>query len=641
MKDENDNDGLPVLDLDDRSEISDNFKKEIKPVSNSKIAGQGGGDQGPGSNRFPDFKPQRMEFRRSGRRFPFKQLIVALVFMMLGMAGYLLIFKGPIYYKVYYFLSDQVEFLAREIDPDLSISENKVRQRSLGGVDQDSSPISPGSIEALDMDWEEMDCKFLVQEALSRKHKKNLDEVGEVWLAECYLFMGEIARAYRLLKKNQNILTGKRLEWTPERIDNFLTFIEASIYHWRLDTAENLTHLLCRGWQWSPGCIAKLMVAAASGNSRIAETGFLKLSALKNKFGQRAYTYILIAGGRAALASKNYKKAMIRYGQALNSARDNRYLSLRSEEGQMITAYASKDQVVATRIFRSVKSKYRKKNRELLGKFGLLYGLSSKKASGSTMKKFLRKGYINAHTKRDPFFLEIVVLEAIKNRLPREINQYLNGVRLYLKKINRKNKEGLREVELMIIRSRIAQDQNNFAFKKLVGFQKRYGVDARSLHLKAVLIMTIFNSQKYYSLAAKNFQSAVMKQDNWQSFFGLGWSLILSKQYSKVPSIIDAWKARKFDNDAGLWLSLLHAKYFISVDKLDSANQALLEIGQNQHLPPIYWTLKSEILSAKKQGVGARKIAEQMKDNGTFGRNWSVGDVESNPLGPMARLNMY
>ena len=101
----------------------------------------------------------------------------------------------------------------------------------------------------------------------------------------------------------------------------------------------------------------------------------------------------------------------------------------------------------------------------------------------------------------------------------------------------------------------------NVAFKKLVTFRKKYGVDARTLHLKAILVMTIFRSQKYYALAAKNFQSAVIKQDSWQSFFGLGWSLILSKQQSKVPSIIEAWTGRKFERAADIWLHSLQIKY--------------------------------------------------------------------------------
>lgn len=469
-----------------------------------------------------------------------------------------------------------------------------------------------------------------------------LDEA--VAQAECHYMSGKLLEALSDLRPvSSQLLRADEAKLNDPRSDlgyGFILLLELMLDLGRDDDRINMfAERGCSQWVPTPTCLGRLIVMTQRGHNSLVATGYSRLlpqvalfpPALQSTL-HKFHARWARANGQKELASQSYTRAIqtapkVRPVQLLNLWVENLLYQYRLGAFDGITALARDAERALTTVDRQDKWKIR-----------LLGDLADPKLAAKAMADFFQKESTAYLARGDREFVAGIGLLAIQHGLAEKYLRLLKNASMYATGSLKSSQMSLKRLDSWEIRTLLALDRYEGAIKASVAFQKRYGDDFRSRHLRAVGILGLSEHPQYQKQAADLFRQAADERPNWESIYGLGIAQIRAGFPNGTSPILERYLALPQNPKLTYWGQLFQAEFLIATGKPGKAIPLLLQAQQS--MPQSFQTLilLSEAYAAQGKKSDANRIKQQLDDLRRSVSYLRTPEGVSSPIGPLALL---
>lgn len=465
--------------------------------------------------------------------------------------------------------------------------------------------------------------------------------LGErVDLAECQTVMGDMAAAEAALKPIAGRIgsaSEAEINSAPSSrsiADAYQTLIAIYLKEGKAQDASKLLRGKCIRWEQSNTCVGKAMLFA---DRRIGNAGIDALFVTQSKLDRKAQARIWLAGAQLALAADSPSLADRRYGFALAAApKDALALRKTIYETQAVDLFHRGDVPKLKQTVDKAMRELRPVGKEGKMKLSMVLELATAPDKARRTREMLTREELTFRARRDFDLIDILGPESLKSGLEADYMRLLKRTReFYTSKYNATDQVG-RKLAVWEIRATISSGDNERALAMTQGYDRAYGVDAFSRHMRGVAYHLASAHERYQFLAAQEFQGALRLNKSWESLYALGVTLTRAGRKEMVATVIHDLDAMTNTKGQKFWADMLKAEWYIAQGKLPNA-KSVLE-GWIRERPDAFTPQQLLVKLLNQWGkTGEAARAEQSLNELNRDRRFH-GSKESlaSPLGPMA-----
>jgi hypothetical protein len=450
---------------------------------------------------------------------------------------------------------------------------------------------APGTDAAAAKAWRDMDCRFLIQEALSRRFSGALEPVGQYLLASCQLAQDMPQVAVRQLTENygdaaQFQRNGDSWEMLPMQL--LAGEAQRRMQVFRLIAPKTFPG--CHRWAPSTSCMQRFVDQARQPLRSRFDDGYAVLKAgLKNQNPVlQAWLALATSWNFAKAGDGAQVEAVLREAAGLFPKLFDPFLEREIFRQRMMNAYRLGDRKLAMSIWKARPTVLIEADEAGFYDINLLRALMGKRdKAGPALDDFFAHAESHQRYRFDPFFIRIVVEQAIRYQKSLEGLTYLDRIH------EQQNDDRILDSEwLPLLRARLLLAQKN-GLEALQTLQplERFVVRSPELaHLKGTAMLHAYSTKPYRLLAAAEFQKAANLEPRAEHFFALILSFLDSKDFQKAESAFKFWQRIKPRAGEDVWRSLAHGLLNYSQGREAVAAQIWNELSQRN---PGFVTVKS------------------------------------------------
>ncbi|HET9239609.1 MAG TPA: hypothetical protein VFO10_20280 [Oligoflexus sp.] len=440
---------------------------------------------------------------------------------------------------------------------------------------------APGTDAAAAKAWRDMDCRFLIQEALSRRFRGALDPTGQYLLTNCQLAQDMPQAALRQLTENygdaaQFQRNGDSWEMLPMQL--LAGEAQRRMQVFRLVAPK--TYPGCRRWAASPSCMQRFVDQARQPLRSRFDDGYAVLKpGLKNQNPVlKAWLALATSWNFAKTGNGVQVEGVLKEAAGLFPRLYDPFLEREIFRQRMLNAYKLRDKKLAMSIWKARPAVLMESDEAGFYDINLLRALMGKgDKAGPALDEFFAHPESHQRYRFDPYFIRIVVEQAIRYQKP------LDGL-TYIDRIHEQQEDDkiLDSEWLPLLRARLLLAQQN-GLEALQTLQplERFVVRSPELaHLKGTAMLHAYSTKPYRLLAAAEFQKAANLEPRGEHFFALILSFLDSKDFQKAEAAFKFWQRVKPRPGEDAWRSLAHGLLNYSQGREAVAAQIWNELSQ-------------------------------------------------------------
>jgi hypothetical protein len=440
---------------------------------------------------------------------------------------------------------------------------------------------APGTDAAASKAWRDMDCRFLIQEALSRRFRGALEPTGQYLLTNCQLAQDMPQAALRQLTENygdaaQFQRNGDSWQMLPMQL--LAGEAQKRMETFRLVAPKNYPQ--CRRWEASPACVLKFVDQARQPVRSRFDDGYAVLKAAVKKQSPvlQAWLALATSWNYAKLSDGARVELVLKEAAGLFPGLYDPFLEREIFRQRMFNAYRLRDKKLAMNIWRKRPANLIEADEAGFYDVNLIRALMSRGGKvGPALDEFFSYPESFQRYRFDPLFIRLVVEQAIRYQ------KSADGL-IYIDRIHEQqdDEKTLDSEWLPILRARLllAQSQGLEALQTLQPLE-RFVVRSQELaHLKGTAMLHAYSTKPYRLLAAAEFQKAANLEPRAEHFFALIVSFLDSKDFQKAERAFNFWQKVKPRAGDEIWRSLAHGLLNYSQGREAVAAQIWKELSQ-------------------------------------------------------------
>lgn len=441
---------------------------------------------------------------------------------------------------------------------------------------------APGTDAAAAKAWREMDCKFLIQEALGRRFRGALEPTGQYLLTNCQMAQDLPQAALRQITENygdaaQFQRNGDSWEMLPMQL--LATEAQMRMQPFRLMAPKNYPN--CRRWAASPTCVLKFVdLARQPVRSRFDDGHAILKSAVKSQSPVlQAWLALALSWNYAKLGDGARVELVLKEAAGLFPELFDPFLEREIFRLRMFNAYRLKDKKLMGIIWKARPTALMTEDEAGFYDVGLLRTFLSKSDKiGPALDEFFDHSESYQRYRFDPAFIRVVVEQAIRQKRA-------GAGLIYIDRIHDQQHDEDRTLDtewLPLLRARLLLAVGNGleALQTLQPLEKFMVRSPELAHLKGTAMLHAYSTKPYRLQAAAEFQKAVNLDPEAEHFFALILSFLDSKDIQKAESAFKFWQKVKPRAGDESWRSLARGLLIYSQGQGAEATQIWNELAQ-------------------------------------------------------------
>ncbi len=440
---------------------------------------------------------------------------------------------------------------------------------------------APGTEAAGLRAWRDMDCRFLIQEALSRRFRGTLEPQGQYLLTNCQLAQDMPQGALRQLTENygdaaQFQRNGDTWEMLP--IQLLAGEAQKRVQTFRLTAPKNFPN--CRRWAASPNCVLKYVDQARQPLRSRFDDGYAVLkSAVKSQSPVlQAWLALATSWNYLKLGDGAQVELVLKDAAALFPKLYDPFLEREIFRLRMFNAFRLRDKKLAMTIWKTRPSALMEADEAGFHDVMLLRALMGKADKiGPALDEFFGHPESYQRYRFDPLFIRLVTEQAIRHQKAAEGLIYIDRIQE-----QQDDEKALDNEALPLLRARLflAQSQGLEALQTLQPLESYVVRSPELAHLKGTAMLHAYSTKPYRLLAAAEFQKAANLEARSEHFFALILSFLDSKDFQKAESAYKFWQRVKARPGDEAWRSLANGLLNYSQGRESVATQIWNELSQ-------------------------------------------------------------
>lgn len=382
-----------------------------------------------------------------------------------------------------------------------------------------------------------------------------------VKLADCFLLIDDPAGASQAMeplraevdKATEAELNAKKP--ASALADAQQTMIVAALRQGKTKEAARLVKNRCQRWSQNNACVARALLAVDQGD--LPANAARTLFGGRGKLEPKAQARLWLAGAKHALLDGKPQTADQRYTLALEAApRDAVALRKHIYETQAVDLYARGEMLKLKNLVVEAVADLAAVEEGPKLKLKLLVELSTASDRPKIVRSLLAREDVVIRARSDFELIEILGPEALK------VHQEEPFLGLLRKTADRAG--GTQSFSRWETRALISGERFEKAHEALQVYDKAYGEDVFSRHMRGINYMLQDGSPRMQVLAAAEFKEAYRLQKSWESLAALGMALARGNKMQQVPQILRDLEKHVQTKGQRYWADMLKAEYYVA-----------------------------------------------------------------------------
>lgn len=413
---------------------------------------------------------------------------------------------------------------------------------------------APGSERAATRPWREMDCRFLIEEALSRKLNKTLDSEGRYLLVACQLSQDMPQVALRLAQEAYGETAGIKQglsNWADARVQ--LIAGEARYRLHALEAQAPRRFNKCRQWSATPDCLVRLVDEARQPLLVKQDKAFPVLEGGLKKATPDVRAWFYWAGGLSSMKAGRVEEAenRLQKGVQLLGETYDPFLERALFKARVQNAWQFRDAALMRKVWNDRPKKRLQDDPLAFLDSRLMYkSLSNPQEGLKELNGFLQQGESYLRFRYDPLFVRWIIEQSI-------LSGQVAGGRQYLERLTEAAGLELKSSEWLAtlsVRIDLAEHKGIDALKTLQNLERYMRGSALLHHLRGLAMLEGFSSKEFRLRAAQEFQRAVNSDGNPESYLALVVSFLEADAIKKAEATVNFWQKQKVSEADKKWL---------------------------------------------------------------------------------------
>lgn len=401
-----------------------------------------------------------------------------------------------------------------------------------------------------------------------------------VAMAECHMMVDRPEAAEQTLRPLLDklaVVTEKDLNRMKSHLtlaDALHTMVNAYLKQGKQREADSVIRNRCATWAQTNTCVAKLMVLADRRITKAA--GLERMFATRGILDDKAQGRVWLAGAQLALVDNKPAAADQRYVLALGSLpRESLWLRKQLYETQALDLYNRGEMLRLKQSVDAALAELGGADKAAKTKLTLFRDLANPRNKSRTVKNVITREEITYRVKQDVDLVDILGPDALRYGYEDDFLRLVKRTIAHFSSRGRSS-TALKRLAVWEIRAHVSTgDAAEATISVLDGYERSYGRDVFSRHMRGVVYANLTGNARYQILAAQEFQSALRIKSNWESLYGLGATLIRAGKKESVPAVIKDMDRKVGTKGEKYWAELLKAEYYIAVENYGSAQTIL------------------------------------------------------------------
>ena len=487
------------------------------------------------------------------------------VHVWLGILMMVLLFAGLLIGIPYYLIKTDA-VVNQAVKQSIRFVQKNLDKRNLGGPTKPYAELlllnlktfdAPGSEKAANRDWRDMECKFLIQEALSRRFRGALDAKGQYLLTNCQMFQDLPQVALNQITENygdaaQFQRNGDSWDMVPLQL--LAGEAQRRMQVFQLTGPKNFPG--CRRWNGSPSCLLKFVDQAQQRVRNRLDDGY---GILRNTLKSQSPTLQVWLGVAAAwnaskLGDLPQVEQLLRESAGFFPVLHDPFLEREIFRLRLTNAFRLKDKKLFAAIWKAKPAHLMTEDEAGFLDIQLYrIFLSKPDRAGRALDDFFSRSESAHRFRFDPLFIRVVVEKAIRTQRALAGLNYVDRI-LELQE-DEKNLDS-EWLPLLKVRLQLAEGKGLEALKTLQPVEKIVLKSPELAHLKGTAMLRAYSTRPYLLLAAAEFQRAANLDPRSEHFFALIVTFVESKEFKKANSALKFWQKTKAQVGDDSWKSM-------------------------------------------------------------------------------------
>ncbi len=382
-----------------------------------------------------------------------------------------------------------------------------------------------------------------------------------VKLADCFLLIDDPAGASQAMEPlRAQIDKATEAELNAKKpvdalADAQQTMIVAALRQGKPKEAARLVKNRCQRWAQNNACVARALLAVDQND--LPANAARTLFGGRGKLEPKAQARLWLAGAKHALFDGKPQTADQRYTLALDAApRDAVALRKHIYETQAVDLYARGEMLKLKNLVVEAVADLQAVEEGPKLKLKLLAELSTAKDRPKIVRALLAREDVVIRARSDFELIEILGPEALKAR---QEEPFLGLLRKTADRAGATQSFSKWEA-----RALISGERYDKAHEALQVYERAYGEDVFSRHMRGINYMMQDAAPRMQTLAAAEFQEAYRLQKSWESLAALGMALARGGKMQQVPQILRDLERHLQTKGQRYWADMLKAEYYVA-----------------------------------------------------------------------------
>lgn len=486
---------------------------------------------------------------------------------------------------------------------------------------------APGGGSSSLRPWSSMDCKFLIQEALSRKIKAPLDSEGSYLLLACQLANDMPTVASQMLRES-NVLSPISASTPWKELPERLIAHEVQMRMQTLSAAAPPRSPGCPRWKGTPACMLRYVQQARQALQTKQEGAFTLLEKSFPKSEPRLRVWLLWAAGLIAIKESRGPEGEKRLEAAAKLLQKiyDPFMEREVFRARVRNAMNLRDPQLMNKVWQQRPQKRIREDGSAYLDVDLMRKTVLRPLSAAEeLTAFLDRPESYQRFRFDPAFIRWVVEQGIFNGRTKEAGAYLE--RLVVQENEGRIVAPVEWIDLLRIRLLLAQRRGLESLQKIQAVERYVPRSAQLMHLKGLGLLHAFTSKPYRMKAAQEFQKAINNGGRNPSYFAMIMAFLEAKETVKAEAALSFWQKEPVKGGDRLWVGLARSLIRYQYGELEAVTRLWRELG-------------AEFPEAQF----IRKLEQNLRDDPKFLENQIFMPISEilplkSPLGPLVDLS--
>ncbi|WP_141736369.1 hypothetical protein [Oligoflexus tunisiensis] len=484
---------------------------------------------------------------------------------------------------------------------------------------------APGSEAAAARAWQDMECKFLIQEALSRRFRGSLDSTGQYLLTSCQLAQDIPQAALRQVTEiygDAVQFQRSSVSWEMLPIQLLAGEAQRRLQTFSLVAPKNYPG--CRRWTGSPSCVLKFVDQARQPMRNRLDDGYavLRTAMMNQSPVLQAWLAWAAASNLAKLGNGVQVERVLKDAAGLFPELHDPFLQREIFRMRMLNAWRLRDKKLSQLVWKSRPVAMMEADEAGFFDITLLRAFLRKSGNiGPALDEFFSHPESYQRYRFDPGFVRLVVEQAIRHQRAVDGLAYIDRIQEQQDDDKTLDSEWL---PLLRVRLLLAQSNGLEALQTLQPLEKLVVRSQELAHLKGTAMLHAYSTKPYRLLAAAEFQKAANLEPRAEHFFALIVSFLDSKDHSRAESAFRFWQRVKSKPGVEAWRSLA---------------QGLLHYGQGRE--GVAMQIWKELAQRNPGFIVVKSLLTNLREDPNYLKDQLVKKIipmlpVDGPLGPLA-----